>query len=133
MTEALAVVGVVANIIQLVDFGIRILKRLEEYQSMFVEIPEAFCHIKLELPVLLDAFRQIKAAIDAGLLQDESKRALLPAVEGCGVQIKVLDEGIEKALPTLSDSWARRSRKALQRLQFEAKVEKVIAVFRGYV
>jgi hypothetical protein len=75
----------------------------------------------------------MKAEIDAGLLQDESNRALLPAVEGCGVQIKALDEGIEKVLPALSDYWARRSRKALQSLQFEVKVEKTTAVFRGYV
>jgi hypothetical protein len=80
MAEALAVVGIVANIIQLVDFGTWVLKRLEEYQSTLVEIPEAFRHIKAELPVLLDALRQMKAAIDAGFLQDESERALLPAV-----------------------------------------------------
>jgi hypothetical protein len=66
MAEALAVVGIVANIIQLVDFGSRVLKRLEEYQSKLGEIPEAFRYIKAELPVLLDALRQTKAAIDAG-------------------------------------------------------------------
>ena len=33
MAEALAVVGIVANIIQLVDFGSRVLKRLKEYQT----------------------------------------------------------------------------------------------------
>ena len=66
MAEALAVVGIVANIIQLVDFGSRVLKRLEEYQSKLGEIPEAFRHIKAELPILLDALRQTKAAIDAG-------------------------------------------------------------------
>jgi hypothetical protein len=133
MAEALAVVSIVANIIQLVDVGTRILTRLDQYQSTLVEIPEAFRHIKSELPVLLDALRQTKAAIDAGSLQDESKRALLPAVEGCGVQIKALDELIEKVLPALSDSWASRGRKALRSLWYDAKVEKITAVIRGYV
>jgi hypothetical protein len=133
MAEALAVVGIVANITQLVDFGAQVLKRFEEYQSTLTEIPEAFRHIKAELPVLLDALRQTKVAVDAGLLQDESKRALLPAVEGCRVQIKTLDELIEKALPALSDSWARRGRKAFQSLRYDAKVEKITAVIRGYV
>ncbi|RYP14834.1 hypothetical protein DL766_009577 [Monosporascus sp. MC13-8B] len=81
MAEALTVVGIVANIIQLVDFGSRVLKRLEEYQSKFGDVPEAFRHIKAELPVLLDALRQTKAAIDAGSMRDESKNALLPAVQ----------------------------------------------------
>jgi N-terminal domain on NACHT_NTPase and P-loop NTPases len=133
MAEALAVVGIVANIIQLIDFGSRVLKRLEEYQSKLGEIPEAFRHIKTELPVLLDALRQTKAAIDTGSMQDETKKALLAAVEGCGVQIKSLDDVIVKALPTSGDSWARRSRKALGSLRYDAKVEKIIAVVRGYI
>ncbi|KAI9854168.1 MAG: hypothetical protein M1813_001338, partial [Trichoglossum hirsutum] len=133
MAEALAVVGIVANIIQLVDFGSRVLKRLEEYQSKLGEIPEVFRHIKAELPVLLDALRQTKAAIDAGCMQDETKKALLPAVEGCGVQIKSLDDMIVKALPVSGDSWARRSRKALGSLRYDAKVEKITAVVRGYI
>jgi len=133
MAEALAVVGIVANIIQLVDFGSRVLKRLEEYQSKLGEIPEAFRHIKAELPVLLDALRQTKAAIDAGSMQDETKRALLPAVEGCRVQIKSLDDVIIKALPASGESWARKGRKALRSLRYDAKVEKITAVVRGYI
>jgi len=133
MAEALAAIGIVANITQLVDFGTRVLKRLDQYQSTLEEIPEAFRHIKSELPVLLDALRQTRAAIDTGPLQDESKRALLPAVDGCGVQIKALNEVIEKVLPASSDSWARRGRKALRSLRYDAKVEKIIAVIRGYV
>jgi hypothetical protein len=61
MAEALAAVGIVANITQLVDFGTRVLKRLDQYQSTLEKIPEAFRHIKSELPVLLDALRQMKA------------------------------------------------------------------------
>ncbi|KAF2472946.1 uncharacterized protein BDR25DRAFT_353255 [Lindgomyces ingoldianus] len=57
MAEALAAVGIASNIIQLVDFGTQVLKRLNQYQSTIKEIPEAFCHIKSELPVLLDALR----------------------------------------------------------------------------
>ncbi|PVH90870.1 hypothetical protein DM02DRAFT_620815 [Periconia macrospinosa] len=133
MAEALAVVGIVASIIQLVDFGSRVLKRLEEYQSELGDIPEAFRHIKTELPVLLDALRQTKATIGAGSVQDESKKALLPAVEGCTVQIKALDDIIAKALPASGDSWARRRRKALGSLRYDAKVEKITAVVRGYI
>ncbi|KAF2177790.1 hypothetical protein K469DRAFT_696343 [Zopfia rhizophila CBS 207.26] len=103
MAEALAIVCIVANITQLVDSGSRVLKHLEEYQSELGEITEVFRHIKAELPVLLDAFRQTKAAIDSGSMQDETKKALLPAIEGCGVQIESLNDVIVKALPASSD------------------------------
>jgi len=133
MGEALAVVGIVASIIQIVDFGSRVLKRLEEYQSRLGEIPEAFRHIKAELPVLLDALQQTKAAIDTKSIRDESKNALLPALEGCGVQIKALDDVIAEVLPAPDDSWARRRRKAFQSLRHDAKVKRITAVVRGYV
>ena len=133
MAEALAAVGIVANIIQVVDFGSRVLKRLQEYQSKLGEIPEAFRHIKAELPVLLDALQQTKAAIDTGSLRDETKNALLPAVEGCGVQIKALDDVIAEVLPASDDSWVRRSRKAFRSLRHDAKVKKITVVTRGYI
>ncbi|RYP42475.1 hypothetical protein DL767_000163 [Monosporascus sp. MG133] len=133
MAEPLTVVGIVANIIQLVDFGSRVLSRLEEYQSNFGDVPEAFRHIKAELPVLLDALRQTKAAIDAGSMQDESKNALLPAVEGCRVQINLLDDVLAEVLPAPGDSWARRGRKALRSLRYDTKVEKITSVVRGYI
>ncbi|KAH0556925.1 hypothetical protein GP486_005285 [Trichoglossum hirsutum] len=133
MAEALAVVGIVANIIQIVDFGSRVLKRLEEYQSELGEIPEAFRHIKVELPVLLDALQRTKAAIDAESVRDGSKNALLPAVEGCGVQIKALDDVIAEVLPASDDSWVIRRRKALRSLRRDAKVKKITAVVRGYI
>ncbi|RYP92185.1 hypothetical protein DL770_001692 [Monosporascus sp. CRB-9-2] len=133
MADPLTVVGIVANTIQLVDFGSRVLERLEEYQSKFGDVPEAFRHIKAELPVLLDALRQTKAAIDAGSVQDESKNALLPAVEGCGVQINLLDDVIAEVLPAPGDSWARRGKKALRSLRYDTKVEKITSVVRGYI
>ena len=68
---------------------------------------------KAELPVLLDTLRQTKAAIDAGYMQDDSKKAPIPAVEGCGIQIQSLDDVIVKVLPASSDSWPTRPRLAV--------------------
>jgi hypothetical protein len=133
MAEALATASAVASVIQLAEYGHRVLKRLDEYQSKLGELPEVFRHIKAELPVLLDALKKTKATIEAGSIQDESKRALTPAVDGCQEQIKMLDEMITKVLPTQGDSWARRGRKALGSLRYDAKVEKITAVIRGYV
>lgn len=133
MAESLAVVGIVSNIIQLVDFGSRVLKRLEEYQSKVGKIPEAFRHIKIELPILLDALQQTKVAIDTGSMLDETKTSLLVAIEECRVQIASLDDIIVKALPKSGDSWSRRGRKALGSLRYDAKVERITAVVHGYI
>src|SRR5437588_12941043 len=124
MAEALAVVGIVASIVQLVDFGSNVLHRLNEFQSSVGDVPESFRHIKAELPVLLEALQKTKEAIEAGSVTDETKNALLPAINGCAEQIRSLNELLLKALPTSGDSWTKRSRKAIwMSLRYDSRVE----------
>lgn len=133
MAEALVVFGIAANIVQLVDFGSRILHRLNEFQSNVGDVPESFRHIKAELPVLLDALQRTKEAIEAGSVRDETKNALCPTINGCLEQIKSLDEVLLKALPTSGDSWIKRSGKAILSLRYDSKVEKITAIVKKYI
>jgi hypothetical protein len=133
MAEALVVVGTVASIVQLVDFGSKVLLRLNEFQSSIGEIPKSFQHIKAELPVLLDTLEKTKTAIETGSVQDETKKALLPAIDGCRTQIEVLDILIRKVLPLPHDSWRERSRKAVSSLRQDGKVKKIRTDLQGYI
>jgi hypothetical protein len=133
MAEALAVVGVVASIVQLIDFGSKVLLRLNEFQANAREIPQTFQHIKAELPVLLDTLEQTKTAIETGSIRDETKKALLPAIDGCRTQIESLDILIVKVLPLVGDSWRERSRKVISSLRQDAKVRKIRSDLQGYI
>jgi hypothetical protein len=133
MAEALAVVGVVASIVQLVDFSSKVLDRLDEFQSHLGEIPKSFRHIKAELPVLRDTLQQTKEAIDAGFFRDETKSALAPAIEGCMDQIGSLDAILIKTLPVPTDSRLKRGTKAIWSLHQDAKVESITKILRGYI
>jgi hypothetical protein len=132
MAEALAVVGVVASIVQLVDFSSKVLVRLEEFQSSLGEIPKSFRHIKAELPVLRDTLQTVDA-IDNGCIRDKTKTALIPAVEGCMEQIRSLDDILTKTLPTPNDSRLKRGTKAIWSLHQDAKVESITKVLRGFI
>jgi hypothetical protein len=133
MAEALAVVGVVASIVMLVEFGSKILLRLNDFQSSRGEIPKTFQHVKAELPVLLDTLEQTKNAIETGSIRDETKKALLPAIDGCRTQIESLDDVIGKTLPLPGDSRIEKSRKAISSFRQDAKVGKIRAVLREYI
>ena len=133
MAEALAVVGVVASIVQLIDFGSKVLLRLNEFQSNAREIPKTFQHVKAEFPVLLDTLEQTKTAIETGSIRDETKKALLPAIDGCRAQIESLDILIMKVLPLAGDSWRERSRKMISSLRQDAKVRKIRSDLQGYI
>jgi hypothetical protein len=133
MAEALTVVGVVASIVQLIDFGSKVLLRLNEFQSNAREAPQTFQHIKAELPVLLDTLEQTKTAIETGSIRDETKKAVLPAIDECRTQIESLDSLIMKVLPLAGDSWRERSRKVISSLRQDAKVGKIRSNLQGYI
>jgi hypothetical protein len=133
MAEAVAVVGVVSNIVQLVDFGFRVLRRLDDFQSSLGETPKVFRHIKTELPILLDTLKQTKVAVEKGTIRDETKQALVPVVDGCRTQIELLDDIIEKILPQPGDSWRRKGSKAVTSLWQDSKVKNITTTFRNYI
>jgi len=133
MAEALGVVSVVATIVQLIDFSSKILRRLDEFRSSVEEVPKSFRHIKVELPLLQDALRHIKEAIDAGSVEDGTKKALLPAIQGCREQVAALDAILAKTLPEPSDGWGVRGKKAIVSLNQDHKVESISKILRGYI
>jgi hypothetical protein len=133
MAEALAVISVVANIIQLVDFSSKVLQRIDEFRSGLGEIPKSFRHFSAELPVLKVTLQRIGEALEAGLVKDETEKALIPAIEGCKEQIQLLDTLLAKILPIATDSRLRRSTKAVLSLNQEAKFESITKTLRGCV
>jgi hypothetical protein len=60
MAEAAAVIGLVSAIVQLVQFGSKIVNRLDEFQSNVGQVPQTFRDIKNQLPLLLNALRRTK-------------------------------------------------------------------------
>jgi len=133
MAEALAVVGVVANIVQLVDFSSKVVCRLDEFHSVAGEIPKSFRQLKTELPLLGTTLQQMKGAVDADLVPDGSKTALLPVIVGCHKQIAQLDAILTKTLPESNDGWRKKSTKAMVSLHQDAKIESITKILRHHI
>ncbi|KAN0069055.1 TPR-like protein [Elaphomyces granulatus] len=133
MAEALAVVGVVSSIVGLVDFGSKVLHRLNDFQSSRGEIPETFKHIKDELPILLETLHETKVAVEKGSIKEETKKALLLVVNGCQTQITLLDNLIARSLPQEEYSWRKKAGKAIFSIRQDAKVNKIMAILRTHI
>jgi hypothetical protein len=52
MTEAAAIIGLVASIASLVDLSARVVSRLHDFTSKTSEIPESFRSLLIRLPLL---------------------------------------------------------------------------------
>ena len=133
MADPLTVVGIVANIVQLVEFSTKVLARLNDFQSNLGEVPKVFRHIKVELPVLQETLKQTIDKIDHGAIEDSTKTALLPAVQGCKKQIKALDDLLAETLPVAGDSRFRKTTKALWSIAQDSKVEGIMKTLHGYI
>src|SRR6266568_1890549 len=133
MAEALAVAGVVASIVQLVDFGSKVLHRLNDFQSGLGEIPKIFRHVKSELPILLETLNRTKDAVEKGSIKEETKKALLLVVNECQTQITLLDDLISGSMPQAGDSWRKKTGKAILSLGQDAKVAKITTILRTHI
>ncbi|KAF2176856.1 hypothetical protein K469DRAFT_755412 [Zopfia rhizophila CBS 207.26] len=133
MAEAVAVVGVVASIVQLVDFGSKVLHRLNHFQSSLGDVPKIFEHVKAELPILLETLSRTKDAVEKGSIKQETKNALLLVVNQCQTQITVLDDLISRSLPQEGDSWRKKTSKAVLSLGQDAKVAKITTILRTHI
>ncbi|KAF2726518.1 hypothetical protein EJ04DRAFT_571199 [Polyplosphaeria fusca] len=133
MAEVWAAVGVVASIVQLVDFSTRVVSRLDEFCSVAKEIPKSFRHVKTELPLLATTLEQLKSAIDATSEANGSNKALLAVITGCNEQVAQLDAILEKTLPKASDSLRTKGMKAIASLHHDAKVESITTALQNYI
>lgn len=92
MAEALAVIGLVSAIVQFVDFGSKIVERLQDFHSSLNEVPKAFCDVKVELPQLIDTLKRTQIQAESRALSRQTHKALLPVVEVCRSQVELLTQ-----------------------------------------
>lgn len=118
MAEAMATISLVSNITQFIIFGSMVVKRVNEFKNSVNDVPKVFRDIKIELPLLLDTLERTKEQAELGIISDETQSALLPVVDGCNVQVRLLEEMLSKVLASSEDSSWQRSRKALTRQVF---------------
>jgi folylpolyglutamate synthase/dihydropteroate synthase len=131
MAEALAVVGVIASILDLVKSTKGIIDRLNEYREVAEELPKALRHVDVELPLLSDTLQRTRASIENGAIHNTN--ALEPVIKGCQKQIESLNPVLAKLIPLKDDSIKERIRKGLSSIYHEGEVERITTNIRHYV
>jgi ribosomal protein L17 len=133
MADALAIIGLVSAIVQFVDFGSKIVIRLNEYREAGNNVPKTFQKISVDLPLVINNLQRTKNQADAGEINDETANVLKPVIETCLAQTKQLEELLEKALPAEGDSTWRRRKKALASLANGTAVQKIMSELEDHL
>ena len=129
--DPIAALSLAAAIAQLVDLGLRVVKRTADFDKY--RLPKAFKQITTELPLVIDGLRRIQREIEAGRVDGPTKEALEPVVRSCLAKTKEVDRILQAALPVEgASSWGRR-RKAIASLAYDKKLQQAAGSLSGYV
>jgi hypothetical protein len=133
MAEALAVVGIVSSIIQVVEFSAKVAERLNDFASSVGEVPRAFRHIQTELPLIIDSLRRIQKQSESGSVETSTVNAVWPVLKDCQREITRLQHILDKTVPSVGDSSWDRRKKAFQSLGKDKEVEEIANSLSRYV
>jgi len=133
MAEALAGVGIITNIVQLVDLGHKVVSRLNEYQSKGRRLPEAFSHIAIQLPLLLDILDKAEGGFSNRIIPDDTAKVLKPNIDGCLQQIERLDKILDKVVAEKTDNRIDKLAKGVRSLWKESDVREIDTSIQDYV
>ena len=91
MAEAIAVVGLVAAIVQFIDASTKIIGRIDNFITRSNEVPVAFRDIRSQLPLLLSDLERTKSQAEQHELALDTQTAVLAVVRGCHKHITVME------------------------------------------
>jgi hypothetical protein len=131
--EALAVVGIIANVIALVDFSSEVLRRVEGFTGKTKDVPKAFQSLKTVLPLIGTTLNKTKTQIDAHSVDEKTCGALRNVVKGCEEQLVELKALFEKILPKNDAGWFENRWKAVASLRQDKKIAAISVAIERYV
>ena len=124
MAEAVALFGLAASIIQLIDFSCKVVKRLHDFQSSLNESSNTFGDLIVVLPLWENILARLRNLAASNHLDKQTLEVFMPVLKKCAHQVKRLEEILSDTIPNEGDTSFDKGRKALYSLRREKKVKK---------
>ena len=126
MAEAFAIIGVVQAALSLVNYGGKVVKRMDEFNHNVKGLPESFVKIRNKLPLLLRMVEILQSDVKAEPL-------LAPVLDGLGKEIASFDETILKVLPSPQASNREKIVKAVRGVGSQKKIDEFWTSIQDYL
>ena len=122
MAEAIAAVNLVGALVQVTEFGYKLLKRLiEVHLRVTPEYAKPFREIENQVPLLLSVLERIRSKLDGHGLNEADELALKRTIDGCREQITRLNALLDLVFPLPDASRLQRMWKAVTNMRKERK------------
>ena len=131
--EGILVLGVIANIVQLVDASQRWSSQLIDAYRGKQTLTTALQDIVKTLPILTEILRQTQTLITEQELDDDTCKALRPVITSYKENLEKLNNFLERITLGTKSSTTRRIRNAISIFRTESEIEKTATNLRGYL
>ena len=123
--EALAVVGIIVNMVPLVELSWKAISRIKEYGADVQDVPRTSRDIESSLRLMGQTLSEIQRRVKDGQVQEESCKALKGVLGDCTAKLAELKSIFENVLPQDGASRGERVWRALVSLWQDKKVEEI--------
>ncbi|PQE18912.1 Pfs NB-ARC and TPR domain protein [Rutstroemia sp. NJR-2017a BVV2] len=124
---SVAVLGIGANIIAVVDACNQIISRIQLYRHNL-----AFQDLILQLPLLVSAIESLRAPEYCELLDSSTEKALIRVLEGCLRQLQILENLIKDLTPSNAASKLQRTWKGIRSFGKDTKLREINGILAEY-
>jgi hypothetical protein len=130
--EALFVIGVISNIIALVEFSNKVIKRINGFSQDVKSVPEFFRGLQIELPLLSNTLKRTSKRIDSGEMDEDTCKAIKPIVVACEKRLEDLRDIFQNVIPKSGASRVEIVEMSADCTQDECLPDQLFNVFIDY-
>lgn len=132
--DPLSVLGISAAVVQFVEVGTRVAKRLAEYiASSPGDVPRSLQAIQNQLPLLINSLSRIKSDLHSSDLDLETKCIIRGVVTGCTAQIDKVEDILGKVVAGTGESMGVKLKKVLASFKHEDKILSIEKNLQTYI
>lgn len=130
--DPLSAIGLASSVVQFIDFGLKVAKRLDELNSSG-DVPKSLQSISTQLPLLLNALGRIKSDSQIKNLDFDTKCILRGMISGCRGQIVEVETMIDEISHMPGDSFKVKMKKVFTSLKYDEKVREIERNLQTYI
>jgi len=125
MAEAVAALGLAANIVELINFSALLVERIHDFTTNVRDIPDAFRNISIQLPFAIAALQRLSSRIEQNELTAHEEKALKAVIDRCTELIQEIDETLSKTVPPKGSSSFEKRLLAIKSLRLDKRIANV--------
>jgi ankyrin repeat protein len=132
--DPLSAIGLASAVVQFIDFGLKVAKRLEEFNSKEPGVvPRSLQVICTQLPLLLNALGRIKSDSQITNLDFDTRCILRGMVSGCSAQIAEVESMMNEISRIPGDSFKAKIKKVFTSLKYDEKIWEIERNLHTYI